>query len=78
MGKGIEPGMTEKTRQKLFTNQTDNQVEVESSLDSEVILSSRQNCQQRLGAGKLAGTEDITGIYFPRFYKHISLGLYLQ
>lgn len=57
MGKGIEPGMTEKTRQKLLTNQADNQVKVESSLDSEVTLSSRQSCQQHLGAGKLAGTE---------------------
>lgn len=57
MGKGIEPRMTEKTRQKLLTNQADNQVMVKSSLDSEVTLSSRQGCQQRLGAGKLAGTE---------------------
>lgn len=34
MGKGIEPGMIEKTRQKLLINQADNQVKMESSLDS--------------------------------------------
>lgn len=57
MGKGIEQGMTGKTRQKLIKNQADSQVKVERSLDSEVTLSSTLNCQQHLGARKLAGNE---------------------